>query len=193
MADQEIVRSNGHAVTPTWSDLESTHGVQMAAEGVADDGDSLDFMGQRFRLSKKIGLMALLTFANSAKRGDDSDDLEGLAAMYALVRNVVDKTKVQKTGHDGEPMTDRAGEPVWEGPSDWERFERLAIETDADGDEIWDFVNRALAVISARPTKRREVSSTSSPATSGRSRRDSSLPGTLPETDGLVSVADLGR
>lgn len=198
MADLEIIQQNGNGVAApaanaTWADMQKTHGVQLVAEGVPDDGDSLEFMGQRFRLSRKIGLMALLAFANSAKRGDDSDDLEGLAAMYALIRNVIDKTKVQKTGPDGEPMTDRAGEPVWEGPSDWERFERHAIETDADGDELWDFTNRALAVIAARPTKRREVSSTSSPATSGRSRPDSSSPVTHPEADGLVSVADLGR
>jgi hypothetical protein len=174
----------------------STQAVQAAAEGVVlhEDPNLVEFMGQRFRLAERIGLMPMLAFANASKQGLDSDDMDGLAAMYALIRDVVDQTRVQKTDPGtGEPLADEAGEPEWEGPSQWQLFEKHAIDTQADGDDLMEFVSAAMAVVASRPRKRREPSSGSSPRTSEKSKDVSSSPGMPAGVEGLVPVATLGR
>jgi hypothetical protein len=173
----------------------TTHDVQAAVEGapVADDTDSVEFLGKRFRLAETIGLMPLLAFANTSKQGMDSDDLEGMAAMYALIRDTVDQTRVQRRDEDDKLIYDAAGEPEWEGPSDWQRFERHAIDEKADGEELMGFIRDAMGVISARPRRRRGTSSDSSPRTLPSSRASSSSPGTPPQIDGLVPVSTIGR
>lgn len=174
----------------------TTHDVQAAVEGapVMDDGESVEFLGERFRLAETIGLMPLLAFANASKSGMDSDDMDGLAAMYALIRDTVDQTRVQQTDEDDKPVFDEAGAPVWAGPSDWMRFERHAIDTKAEGEDLMDFISKAMGVISARPRKRRGSSSDSSPRTLPSSRASSSLPGTPPtQAAELTAVADIGR
>lgn len=173
----------------------TTQEVQQSAEGVVTDDGKVDFLGLRVKLAETIGLMPLMAFANSAKNGMDSDDLDGLAAMYALVRDTVDQTRVQRIGADGEPVFDDDGDPVWEGPSDWQRFERHSIEQKADGDDFMAFIRSAMGVIGARPRKRRGTSSESSPRTSANSKASSSSPGTPvdPRMEGLTPVAELGR
>jgi hypothetical protein len=171
----------------------STQDVQAAAEGVViEDDGRIEFLGERFRLADGVALMPLLAFANASKAGLDSDDMEGMAALYALIRDVVDQTRVQQTGEDGEPLFEADGEtPKWAGPSDWQRFEQHAITTRADGDDLMEFVGRAMSVMSARPRKRREASSATSPRTSENSRAGSSSPATDPRMAGLTRVADL--
>jgi hypothetical protein len=174
--------------------VSSTHEVQAAAEGVVLDGDDgkVEFLGERFRLADGVALMPLLAFANASKEGLDSDDMEGMAALYALIRDVVDQTREQKTGEHGEPLFEVDGEtPQWAGPSEWQRFERHAIIKRADGDDLMDFVGRAMSVMSARPRKRREVSSATSPRTSEKSKAASSWVDTDPRMQGFTRVADL--
>lgn len=149
----------------------STHGVQAAAEGVAgtvEEGDRVEFMGQWFRMADSIGLMPLLAFANSAKKGAQSEDMDGLAAMYALIRDCI---------HD----------------EDWPRFERVAMDTKAEGDDIFEVVGRVMEKLSARPRERRGNSSAGRLPTSENSKAASSSPDTppgrqLPDLDGLTSV-----
>jgi hypothetical protein len=173
----------------------NTHDVQAAAEGVVlEDDGKLEFLGERFRLADGVALMPLLAFANASREGLDSDDMEGMAALYALIRDVVDQTREQKTGPEGEPLFEADGEtPQWAGPSEWMRFERHAIHKRADGDDLMEFVGRAMAVMSARPRKRREISSGGSPQTSEKSRADSSWQDTDPRFQGLMPVADLTK
>lgn len=174
----------------------TSHEVQAAAEGVVldDDPDRVEFLGEKFRLAESIGLMPMLAFANASKTGLDSDDMSGLAAMYALIRDVIDQRRPPKIDPGtGEQSIDVNGDPEWDGPSDWMRFEQHAIEQQADGEELMEFVSSAMAVVSARPRKRRERSSASSPQILERSKDTSSSPGTRPEVDGLVRVADLGH
>jgi hypothetical protein len=171
--------------------------VQAAVEGapVADDTNSIEFLGKRFRLAENIGLMPLLAFANASKGGLDSDDMEGMAAMYAVIRDTVDQTRVQKLDADGKEEFDEAGEPVWDGPSDWQRFERHAIDEKADGEELMGFIRDAMGVIAARPRKRRGTSASSSPQISPSSREPSSSPAMQrhPQLAGLTPVGDIGR
>jgi hypothetical protein len=171
-----------------------THTVQAAAEGVVlDDGDRIEFLGEKFRLADRIGLMPMLAFAMASKRGLDSEDMEGLAAMYALIRDVVDQSRPVETDDDGRPRTDETGAPVYAGPSEWMRFEDHAINEQADGEDLMEFVGRAMEVVSARPRRRRELSSGTSPRTSEKSKDASSSPGIPAQFQGLTAVADLGR
>lgn len=170
----------------------TTHEVQAASEGAAlDDTNSIEFMGDRFRLSESIGLMALLKFAHSAKQGLTSDDMEGLTAMYLLIRSCLDRSQVQSVDEAGKPVFDEAGNPVWAGPSEWDRFEVHAIETEADGEDLSEFINKAVQQVSARPRKRRGDSSVSSPQTSPSSKESSSSPVTRPTPPGFEGMTDV--
>lgn len=159
-----------------------TQEVQAAAEGVelVDDGRSFDFLSERFRMSEKIGLMPLMKFAMTAKQGVGSDDLEGLAAMYAMIRDCVDQTKPQKPVLDeaGQPRIGDDGQPVTEddGPSEWDRFEAHAINSKAEAEDLFGVVSKVIEALSARKAQRPGVSSAGPPTTSGSSKAISSTP-----------------
>jgi hypothetical protein len=190
---QQVLR-----VVPS-DDHVTTQDVQGMAEGVVvyDDSNSIEFEGKRFRLSESIGLMPLLKFSHAAKGGLGADDMEGLDAMYLLIRSCIDRSKVQAADpQTGEPVFDAAGDPVWDGPSQWELFEAHAIETNADGEKLSAMINRAVTVIAARPTGPRGDSSASSARTSPSSKESSSSPVTRPAPqgfEGMTAVRDLGR
>lgn len=190
------MREDPVAGQPYLTSVPTTHSVQAEAEGVVldDDPGKVEFLGEKFRLAESIGLMPMLAFANASKNGLDSDDMAGLSAMYALIRDVIDQRRPPKVDPaTGEQVFDSSGEPEWDGPSEWMRFEKHAIEEQADGEELMDFVGKAMAAVAARPRKRRERSSASSPRILERSKDTSSSPGMPPEVAGLVPVADLGR
>jgi hypothetical protein len=88
----------------------------------------IEFAGERFQLAGKVGLMPLMKFAHVASRGVDTDDMEGLAAMYDLLQSVI-------------------------ADEEWARFERKAIESRADGDELFGTVKAAISALTARPTE----------------------------------------
>lgn len=176
--------------------VDTTQSVQSAVEGVVEEEDDpslVEFMGKRFRMADNVALMPLLKFAHASKKGLDSDDMEGLDAMYRLIRSTLDRTKVQAVGDTGEPEFDEAGDPVWDGPSQWELFEEHADETGAEGQDLMDFVNKVMPLISARPRKPRGDSAHSSRQISATSRGSSSSPDTDPRYAGLTPVADLGK
>jgi hypothetical protein len=187
-------RQRMHAVP---GDNMTTQDVQAASEGVVlDDLNSIEFLGKRFRLAESVGLMPLLKFAFTAKQGVGVDDLEGLAAMYTLIRGCIDRSQVQQTDGEGKAVFDEAGAPVWAGPSQWDLFEQHATDTNASGDDLSDLITRAIQVISARPPKSRGDSSPSSRPTSANTKDSSSLPGTRPAPPGftgLTPVGDLGQ
>lgn len=144
---------------------------------MAPPDGKIEFMGGHFGLADKIGLMPLLQFANAAKRGIDSTDMDGMAALYAVIRDCFDQRRPQKEV-DGALVDD--------GPSEWDRFERHAIEQKADGDDLMPVVQKCIEAISARPTRPPGDSSAGRQITSA-SLKDPSL------TEGMVSVADLAR
>jgi len=173
----------------------STHDVQLASEGVVefDDTNSIEFMGKRFGLAESIGLMPLLKFAHAAKQGLTSDDMEGLEAMYLLIRSCLDRSQTQAVDpQTQEPLFDDAGAPVWDGPSQWDLFEAHAIEVNADGDDLSGFINQAVQVVAARPRKPRGDSSASSRPTSPSSKASSSSPGIRPTPPGFENLTPVG-
>lgn len=177
------------APSPHLAGEATTHSQQAAAEGVLQDFDSVEFFGQKFRLADRVGMMPLLAFGNAAKKGLDSDDFEGMAAMYRMIRSVIHRPPL--FDEHGQRQVDEGGKTLRD-ESEWNRFQELAEDELAEGDDIMGFVNRAMEVMSARPTSRPGTSSASSPPTLERSRDVSSLPGTLAHQAGtLTSVNDL--
>lgn len=186
-----VVRQHSESAPSAVDVAPDTHSVQTDVEELPpvetdeDDRPTIEFMGKRFRIAAKIGLMPLLKFAHVSRKGVDSADIEGLAAMYAMIRDCIDAEPSVRYEQDA-----RTGErkPIY-GPSEWDRFEEHANDTKADDTELFDVVTKVIEVISARPTERRSESSTGSPATSGTSRDSSASPG---GPDGLGDLVPVG-
>lgn len=143
----------------------STQTVQAAVEGVeVIDSRKVEFMGSAFRMADSIGLMPLLKFAHASAQGLDSNDMEGLAALYEMIHDCI---------HADE----------------WKRFERHAIETKAEAEDLMSLVQKVIEAISARPSLPPGDSSAGRRTTSANSKASSSSP----VMDGMVSPADLGR
>lgn len=173
----------------------TTQDVQGSIEGAVemDDDNSIEFLGKRFRLAQRIGLMPMLAFAAASKKGLDSSDMEGLAAMFALIRDCLDQTRVQAVDADGAPVFEPDGSVRYAGPSDWMRFEQHCYEEQASAEELMEFISSAMSVVSARPQKRRETSSGGSPQTLPKSKAASSLRDTWPGAQDLTDVRELGH
>lgn len=169
----------------------TTQSVQSAVEGVVvDDEDKIEFMGEQFMMAKSIGLMPLLKFAHAANQGVDSNDMEGLDAMYLLIADCLDQTR--PTEERENPDT---GEPemVPVGPSEYMRFEKHAIDVKADGEALMAFVQKVIERLAARPTKRPGDASAGPQRTSANLRGSSSRLATkYPGLEGMVSPDDLG-
>jgi hypothetical protein len=94
----------------------------------------VEFCGERFRMAERVGLMPMMRFAKVAKAGVDSDDLDGLAAMYDLLEQCI-------------------------ADDEWARFQAHADKSRADGDELMTVVKKVFEVLSERPTRRPSDSS----------------------------------
>jgi len=131
--------------------------------------------GESFRVAERgVPLMALMRFAQVAKRGADSNDMDGLAALRDLLDAVVH-------------------------PEDLPRFDRIADENDAGGDELMAVATECIKVIAERPTSRPSDFSDGSSTTSEPSAAGYSSPVTRLEQRGrpdlalLVSQAEHSR
>lgn len=172
---------------PQHIDVElTTHDIQAQAEGVVEDFDTIEFCGQKFRLAERVSLMPLLAFANASKKGLDSDDMEGLAAMYSMIRSVIHRPALYD--EHGARQVDESGRPLRD-ETEWRRFESLAEDEMVEGEDIMAVVNQAISVMSARPRQRRELSSGSSPQTSEKSKADSSSLASDPRMAGMIPVS----
>jgi hypothetical protein len=110
--------------------------------------------------------------------------------MYRMIRSVIYRPKLLDDNGNRviDPVT---GRPAFD-ESEWHRFEAHADDEQADGEQLMDFVVEAMGVISARPPKRRGISSASSPTASPKSKASSSSP-VMREIPGMVPVRDIGR
>jgi hypothetical protein len=147
------------------------HLIQGMSEGVVVDYDTVECLGERYRIGDKIGLMPLMRFAHSAKQGVDSGDLEGLSAMHDMLRDCIH-------------------------PADWDRFQEDMTTKHASDAEIMPVVGQTIQLLAARPTQRPSDSSSGPPTTSQPSTPTSSTtasPAQRPGMEGLVPVSDLGR
>jgi hypothetical protein len=124
--------------------VEELHKLQAETEGVTI-GDEVEFCGEKFKIGDRIGLMPLLKFAHVSSKGVTSDDMQGLAAMYAMIKDCI-------------------------APGEWERFEEHAINSQADEEDLFNVVSKTIEIITARPTRRRSGSSPGSSPTSESSK-----------------------
>lgn len=129
----------------------------------------VEFHGENLRLADRIALMALMRFAKIAQAGTDSDDMDGLVAMYDLLEQCVH-------------------------PDDWPRFEALATKHRDQADELLTVIQSAITAIAARPTGPPSASSDGPAPISGSSTGGSSSPVVSRlEREGRLSLAYLVR
>lgn len=144
--------------------------VQAAAEGSAPDvqadkvtlARTVPFMGKRFRIADKIGLMPLLKFAHAASSGIDTSDMRALDALYEMLRDCI------HPGNDLEPGQDGYD------PGDWDAFTEHAVKQKADADDLFPVVTAVIELLTARPTQPPPASSPGQSATSASSTGTSS-------------------
>lgn len=96
--------------------------------------DTVEFLGESFRVADRVGALPIMRFAKAAKSGADANDMDGLVALYDLLAQVID-------------------------PADWPRFEAHADAQHADGADLLKVVQEALALVAGRPTGRSSDSS----------------------------------
>ena len=130
---------------------------------MADPAETVEFMGKKFRIAEKVGLMPLLKF--SAAVDFDISDPRALSAMYAMLRDCIYRG-TPACGTCTACKDDRESECAAFDAGDWKAFEDHAIETQADADELMDVLTKTMEIITGRPTK--------PPATSSRGRRGTS-------------------
>lgn len=125
---------------------------------------SVDFMGQKFPIASKVGLMPLMEFAYYASSGADTSDMGSLVAIYEMLR---DCFKDEDT---------------------FDEFRKLAKRTKADAEDMMPVVQQTIELLTARPTEQDSESSASLRETSESLTDNSSG-----QAEGLVPVSELGR
>lgn len=111
--------------------------------------DTITFLGRDYAVADKLGLMPLIKFAYVANKGTEGSDMEGMAAMYTLLRSVIEDEQ-------------------------WPAFEEHATEARATDDDLMEAVQQAIGVMTARPTSRPSDSS-DGPSSTETSSSDASL------------------
>lgn len=132
-------------------DAAQSAGAEMAIAGtVTDDGTTVTFLDRRFRIADKVGLMPLLKFASASDM--NTDDPRAMAAVYEMLRDCIHPG----TPGCGECASCEAGNDTAckaYDPGDWAAFERHAIDTKADAEELLAVISQVMEILSGRPTQ----------------------------------------
>ena len=113
------------------------------------DDRRIEFAGREFRVADRVGLMPLMRFAHLARQGVDASDMDGLTALYDLVRSVI-------------------------ADDDWTAFQEAATTSRATEDELLAVAKQAIALAVDRPSSESSASQDGPSSTSGSSVDDSS-------------------
>lgn len=134
---------------------------------------SVEFHGAEFAIADKVGLMPLLRFAHAAKSGLDSADMEGMAALYDMLRQCIAEQSLYV--RDGRPIDkpDEVDDAVTV-LGGWAEFEAHATKVKADDAALFDVVQRVMTLLSERPTLQPSGSSDGPPQTDPMSEAVSS-------------------
>jgi len=124
--------------------------------------DEFRFYGETFQIADEVGVIPLLKFGHAAASGLDTSDMEGLDAMYSMLRDCL---------AEGQ----------------FSRFLEVGEKNKADADTLLRLVSEVYRVVSGRPTVRPSDSSDGRPPTSP----SSSTPYSKRESLGLVPVSTL--
>lgn len=128
-----------------------------AADDLTDPPAAFEFLGAEFHCADRFDGLTLLRFGKLATQGVQADDMEGVAAIYDLLRTVIAE-------------------------QDWVRFERHCAQVRPSMQQLAEVALSAGAAASDRPTKRQPSSSPGPAATTGGSRVVSFSKGTVTET-----------
>lgn len=109
----------------------------------------ISFHGEAFPVPERINALAYMRYAEASVRGVDSDDMEGLAVMYVLLKSCFTE-------------------------QDWHRFEALCLQHNSTHAELLEVVKQIFEAVAARPTQRPSDSSDGPASTSPSSAEDSS-------------------
>lgn len=143
------------------------HGV----EGVPV-GQTVQFIGRTFRLTKQIPTMALLDFAAEADKGLETGDPAALRTMRDLLRRCFtlnppcrDMCSARCRTPPGQACPDHCAACTTAGdlaeevpgcdqydPGDWPRFRVHALDTCADPEQLFDVVTQVIQLTTGRPT-----------------------------------------
>jgi hypothetical protein len=143
----------------------------VVADKIVTSDRTVEFMGKRFRIAEKIGLMPLLKF--SAFADVNVQDPRALGALYAMLKDCI---------HPGNPGCGKCADceagsnqacPEFD-PGDWRAFEDHACESKADADELMDVVTKTIELVAGRPTQPPSPSSPGRPGTRAGSTARSS-------------------
>jgi len=138
---------------------------------------TVDLRGRRFRVREQgVSLLALMKFATLAKRqaakrehnpeASGGDDMEGLAALYALLRSCI-------------------------ADDDWQAFEDHANDVGAGSEDLMLVVKDAVAAAAARPTRQLNGSPAGQSTTAPSSAAGSSPPASSIRQGDMRVQADL--
>jgi hypothetical protein len=139
----------------------------------------IEFLGEEFVIADKIGLMPLLRFAHAAKSGLDSSDMEGLAAMYDLLRQcIADEPvclfrgrRITREEYGDLPPEATAQTVMYGG---WNEFEAHATVQRAGDNDLMNVMQDVMRILTERPTSRPSDSSAGPQRTAPISAEDSS-------------------
>jgi hypothetical protein len=155
MSGEVVVVPNTEATTPPTPEL--------PAEGVDSDdpaqwppGSYIEDAGARFRVAAEVGFWPLAEFAKIAHQGVDSEQMEGIVAIFDLARDLIDERDFRRFG------------------------EHVSIRK-YKGDKVLALVSEAMGVVTATPSESPSASpggaASISPSSNGISTpRASSLP-----------------
>lgn len=126
--------------------------------------------GRDFRVAEKVGLMPLLKFSHAANLR--ADDARAYVAMYEILRDVIMEAEDpcgECPGCKNAAPSPTARDCNFADEGDWDKFQEHAVECKAEADELFDVVEQAIKLISARPTESRSSSTQGSRNASQRS------------------------
>lgn len=126
--------------------------------------------GRDFRVAEKVGLMPLLKFSHAANLR--ADDARAYVAMYEILRDVIMEAEDpcgECPGCKNAAPSPTARDCNFADEGDWDKFQEHAVECKAEADELFDVVEQAIKLISARPTESRSSSTQGSRNGSRRS------------------------
>lgn len=151
--------------------IQTVADVQAAVQGVPG-GNTIEWMGETYRVADKVGHAAYLRFGWHASHGADLEDMEGMGVAWDMIRDVF---IIRHPCGKCDACQNREACPS-ENLGDWPRFEADAYRKKADTPEIMEAITLAMEIITGRPTRRPSDSSGGPSPTSTNSTGSSSSP-----------------
>lgn len=169
--DRELAAVQLRSAVASAPELADEPGVTEGVVTAADESSMVEFLGEKFRVADRVGLMPLLKFASASSM--TTNDPRALAAVYEMLRDCI-HPGTPGCGSCADCKADREADCKSYDGGDWQAFETHATVTKADADDLLDVITKVMVIISGRPTTRPAGSSAGRPATRRGSTANSS-------------------